>query len=113
MVIGADTSVVALQNNVITPSQGPASISIYRDDPDGSRIPLYYLPYNDDCNYRITLADKQGIGNVNFSSPTWSTAVRSTSKGRRTSRPFTTSTPRPPSDLEKRTAVVCYNMPEI
>lgn len=29
-------------------------------------IPFFHLPYNNDENYRITLNDKQGIGNVNL-----------------------------------------------
>src|SRR4029077_11827037 len=32
----------------------------------GGTIPLFHLPYNNDENYRITLVDRQGIGNVNF-----------------------------------------------
>jgi hypothetical protein len=29
-------------------------------------IPLFHLPYNNDQNYRVTLVDRQAIGNVNF-----------------------------------------------
>lgn len=29
-------------------------------------IPFFHLPYNNDQNYRITLNDKQGVGNVNL-----------------------------------------------
>jgi hypothetical protein len=32
----------------------------------GVGIPLFHLPYNNDENYRITLNDQQGIGNVNL-----------------------------------------------
>lgn len=32
----------------------------------GGAIPLFHLPYNNDENYRITLVDRQGYGNVDF-----------------------------------------------
>jgi hypothetical protein len=32
----------------------------------GGPIPLFHLPYNNDQNYRITLVDRQNVGNVDF-----------------------------------------------
>lgn len=32
----------------------------------GGSLPLYHLPYNNDENFRITLVDRQGVGNVDF-----------------------------------------------
>lgn len=29
-------------------------------------VPLFHRPYNNDQNFRVTLVDRQGIGNVNF-----------------------------------------------
>jgi hypothetical protein len=29
-------------------------------------VPMFHLPYNNDQNYRVTLVDRQGIGNVNY-----------------------------------------------
>lgn len=29
-------------------------------------VPVFHLPYNNDQNFRVTLVDRQGIGNVNF-----------------------------------------------
>lgn len=32
----------------------------------GPGVPLFHLPYNNDQNFRVTLLDKQNVGNVNF-----------------------------------------------
>jgi len=32
----------------------------------GPGVPIFHLPYNNDQNFRVTLVDRQGIGNVNF-----------------------------------------------
>ncbi len=32
----------------------------------GPGVPLFHLPYNNDQNFRVTLVDRQGVGNVNF-----------------------------------------------
>ncbi|WP_031497308.1 hypothetical protein [Bryobacter aggregatus] len=29
-------------------------------------VPIFHLPYNNDQNFRVTLVDRQGVGNVNF-----------------------------------------------
>lgn len=32
----------------------------------GPGVPVFHLPYNNDQNFRVTLVDRQAIGNVNF-----------------------------------------------
>jgi hypothetical protein len=65
--ISLDTGGIAAMSNVQADrSRQPVKLQIFADNPTGNRVPVFYLPYQDDSNHRITLHDRSGTANPTF-----------------------------------------------
>lgn len=60
------TGMAALSTIQADRSREPVKLQIFGDDPTGTRLACFYLPYQDDSNHRITLHDRSGAVNPAF-----------------------------------------------